>query len=302
MGTAKHLTGCQLPRAFAQHPDRHWVAPHSAAFPRGRPLPMQKACAVAARYSSVSVRLSVLLSLVAALGAGLAVPLLWEDDQSGSRQPLSARQIEDQLLRHPPQLPFGGRVDQRPASVNCRATSNKKYRCVVWWASGRGIAERFGYDLDVDPDRPASSRKSRSTTDPSDEQQIRAVSTAFNSAQLALFFNDAAAYGQLCSLVTRETKVAAARALAKMHKSGGCRELWKLLQRSVSREKSGPERDRTRLRFLERRMRHFQIDSIRINGDTAIVTANTSVIHGEGGPTVLKKEDGRWLIAGDRER
>jgi hypothetical protein len=47
-------------------------------------------------------------------------------------------------------------------------------------------------------------------------------------------------------------------------------------------------------------MRHYQINSIRIRGDTAVVTA-TSVIHGEGGPTIVKKEGGKWLIAGERE-
>jgi hypothetical protein len=133
-----------------------------------------------------------------------------------------------------------------------------------------------------------------------DEEEIRSVAAAFNSAQLALF-EGAPVSKRLCSLMTMEAQAGAATTLRRAHKRGGCPRVFRLFQRSVVRAEMGPQRARTRIKFLKRRMRHYRINSIRIRGDTAIVTANTSVIHGEGGPTVVKKEGGKWLIAGERE-
>jgi hypothetical protein len=134
---------------------------------------------------------------------------------------------------------------------------------------------------------------------PSDEAQIRSVSAAYNSALLALF-EGAPVYERLCSLSTKETKAAAGPALRRLDKSGGCTELFKVLQQSLRKAEFGSKRTRRRARLLKRRMRHYRINSIRIKADTAVVTSNTSYVHGEGGPTFLKKEDGKWLIAGDR--
>jgi hypothetical protein len=79
--------------------------------------------------------------------------------------------------------------------------------------------------------------------------------------------------------------------------------LFRALQRGVvSDEKKGSRQAKTRIKFLKRRMRHYKIESIRIKGDTAVVTDNTSVIHGEGGPTIFKKADGKWLVAGDADQ
>lgn len=133
----------------------------------------------------------------------------------------------------------------------------------------------------------------------SDEAQIRSVSAAYNSALLALF-EGAPVYDRLCSLSTKETRAAAGPALRKLRKSGGCTELFQLLQQSLRKAEVGSAATRRRAKFLKRRMRQYRITSIRIKGDTAVVTSNTSYIHGEGGPTFLKKEDGNWLVAGDR--
>jgi hypothetical protein len=134
-----------------------------------------------------------------------------------------------------------------------------------------------------------------------DEEQIRSVAAAFNAAELALF-EGAPVYDRLCSLLTKEARAALARTPKRLHKGEGCRGLFKILQRSALGAERGSQRVRARLKFLKRRMRHYQINSIRIKGNTAVVIANTSFIHGEGGPTFLTKEGGKWLIAGERER
>jgi hypothetical protein len=128
-----------------------------------------------------------------------------------------------------------------------------------------------------------------------DEKQIRSVAAAFNSAFLALY-DGAPAYDRICSLATKKARASIAAEANRSHQEGGCSGLVKALQRGVLSDERTQQQTRTRLALLKRRMRHFRIQSIRIKGDTAVVTDNTSYIHGEGGPTILHKEDGRWLV------
>lgn len=132
----------------------------------------------------------------------------------------------------------------------------------------------------------------------SDEKRIRSVSTAFNALLLVGLEGRANAkeYRKLCSLSTSKTRVEMARHYkAEFNKSGGCQEWWRAFFTNPRRP-SEPER--TRLRALIARMKRFEIRSIRVSGDRALVTANTSYIDGEGGPEKLKKEGGKWLIDG----
>jgi hypothetical protein len=130
-----------------------------------------------------------------------------------------------------------------------------------------------------------------------DKEQIRSVSTEANSILLAGLEGRAGRrdYDVLCSLMTKKAKAQVARyAKTRLHKRGGCPDWWRGFF-LVSEASSGAVK--ARVKALIRRMRNFKIRSIRIEGDTALVTDNTSFIDGEGGPTRLRKEDGRWLLA-----
>jgi hypothetical protein len=105
------------------------------------------------------MRLFAILAVLVALGVGIAVPLLWADNQSGKRL-LSASEVEKRLLDHPLGLPFGRQLKERPRSATCKLAPNSKYRCVVWYVSrDNGITGQFGYDLEVDAYEPLPTRR-----------------------------------------------------------------------------------------------------------------------------------------------
>jgi hypothetical protein len=122
---------------------------------------------------------------------------------------------------------------------------------------------------------------------PYEAMRSRFAQLRLDSTRLSSLFEGAPVYERLCSLSTTEFRAEAATTLRRAHKRGGCPEYLRIFQRSVLGGERGSQRTRTRARtrikFLKRRMRHYRINSIRIKGDTAVVTDNTSVIHGEGG-------------------
>src|SRR5438309_418916 len=95
-----------------------------------------------------------LLAVLGALAVGIAIPLLWNDDDS-TKRPLSARDVEQRLLRNPFGFPLGSPGEDRPTSASCKLAGNAKYHCVVSYKStGKGIANSFGYDIEVDAYEP----------------------------------------------------------------------------------------------------------------------------------------------------
>jgi hypothetical protein len=92
------------------------------------------------------------LALAVALGAGIALPLLWDDPGAPSSPRIPIDSVEQRLLTGYTPAHY-----QRPESVNCRP-AGRRYACTLYYVKkdkATGIAERFAFDIEVPayPDR-----------------------------------------------------------------------------------------------------------------------------------------------------
>lgn len=107
----------------------------------------------------------------------------------------------------------------------------------------------------------------------SDEDDVRSASEDFVSA-----FKDEN-WEEVCSLMTEKSRAQLEQAGEALDAKGGCPAVWE-----KAKEFLPPE--------TEKQLDDFEIDTVKVNGDTATVTTTDA----KGSPTQLIKEDGEWRI------
>ena len=107
----------------------------------------------------------------------------------------------------------------------------------------------------------------------SDEDDVRSASEDFVSA-----FKDEN-WEEVCSLMTAKSRAQLEQAGEALQAKGGCPDVWE-----KAKEFLPPE--------TEKQLDNFEIDTVKVNGDTATVTTSDA----KGSPTQLIKEDGEWRI------
>jgi len=111
----------------------------------------------------------------------------------------------------------------------------------------------------------------------SDEDDVRSASEDFVSA-----FKDKN-WEDVCSLMTANSRSQLEEAGDLLDAKGGCANVWEKASKLLPPD-------------AEKQLEDFEIDSVKVDGDTATVTTANS----KGGPTRLIKEDGEWRVDFDQ--
>jgi ketosteroid isomerase-like protein len=107
----------------------------------------------------------------------------------------------------------------------------------------------------------------------SDEDDVRSASEDFVAA-----FKDEN-WEEVCSLMTDKSKAQLERAGQVLDANGGCEGVWEKASKFIGDK-------------AKRQLDDFEIESVKIDGDTATVTTAEA----KGQPTQLRKEDGEWRV------
>lgn len=107
----------------------------------------------------------------------------------------------------------------------------------------------------------------------SDEDDVRSASEDFVSA-----FKDEN-WEEVCSLMTEKSRAQLEQAGEALDAKGGCADVWEKAKKFLPPE-------------TEKQLDNFEIDTVKVNGDTATVTTTDA----KGSPAQLIKEDGEWRI------
>ena len=109
----------------------------------------------------------------------------------------------------------------------------------------------------------------------SDEDDVRSASEDFVAA-----FKDEN-WEEVCSLMTDKSKAQLERAGQVLDANGGCEGVWEKASKFVGDK-------------AKRQLDDFEIESVKVDGDTATVTVTNAEAKGQ--PTQLRKEDGEWRV------
>ena len=107
----------------------------------------------------------------------------------------------------------------------------------------------------------------------SDEDDVRSASEDFVAA-----FKDEN-WEEVCSHMTDKSKAQLERAGQVLDANGGCEGVWEKASKFIGDK-------------AKRQLDDFEIESVKIDGDTATVTTAEA----KGQPTQLRKEDGEWRV------
>jgi ketosteroid isomerase-like protein len=109
----------------------------------------------------------------------------------------------------------------------------------------------------------------------SDEDDVRSASEDFVAA-----FKDEN-WEEVCSLMTDKSKAQLERAGQVLDANGGCEGVWEKASKFIGDK-------------AKRQLDDFEIESVKVDGDTATVTVTNAEAKGQ--PTQLRKEDGEWRV------
>jgi ketosteroid isomerase-like protein len=109
----------------------------------------------------------------------------------------------------------------------------------------------------------------------SDEDDVRSASEDFVAA-----FKDEN-WEEVCSLMTNKSKAQLERAGQVLDANGGCEGVWEKASKFIGDK-------------AKRQLDDFEIESVKVDGDTATVTVTNAEAKGQ--PTQLRKEDGEWRV------
>ncbi len=107
----------------------------------------------------------------------------------------------------------------------------------------------------------------------SDEDDVRSASEDFVSA-----FKDEK-WEDVCSLMTEDSRAQLEDAGGLIDAKGGCADVWEKASEFLPPD-------------AKRQLEDFEIESVKVDGDTASVTTANA----KGGATRLVKEDGKWRV------
>jgi ketosteroid isomerase-like protein len=109
----------------------------------------------------------------------------------------------------------------------------------------------------------------------SDKNNVRSASEDFVAA-----FKDEN-WEEVCSLMTNKSKAQLERAGQVLDANGGCEGVWEKASKFIGDK-------------AKRQLDDFEIESVKVDGDTATVTVTNAEAKGQ--PTQLRKEDGEWRV------
>jgi ketosteroid isomerase-like protein len=109
----------------------------------------------------------------------------------------------------------------------------------------------------------------------SDEDDVRSASEDFVAA-----FKDEN-WEEVCSLMTDKSKAQIERAGRVLDANGSCESIWEKASKFIGDK-------------AKRQLDDFEIESVKVDGDTATVTVTNAEAKGQ--PTQLRKEDGEWRV------